>query len=129
MLVAKKFNDIPSLLTLLRGTPIASGSVGTNTGAAAVLSSALAVFTDVAADDIVHIAGEAASFVVGSVAGDFLSITLTTTITNAHTANANWRVFRGAIASADIKHGPMPDPTQSAGSSGLLIYEELDFKV
>lgn len=128
MLVARKFNTYDQLLELLRGADIARGTQGTNTASNATLQdgSGNGGFAGVAVGDTVHISGEASSFTVQSVTDDN-EIVMTTNITAPHTANAEYRIFRGGIDLTDIKVGPIADPLQAGG--GLIIYEKLDFGV
>lgn len=127
MLIARNFNSREELLNILRGTPIASGAAGTNTGASANFQDlTTGAFADVLVGDTIHISGESSPFTVDTKTDDN-NLILDTTITNAHTADGMWRVFRGGIAIADIQVGPVPDPLKP--NSGLIIYDEPDFVV
>jgi len=127
MLIARNFNSREELLNLLRGAPVTSGTAGTNTGGSANFQDLTAgAFADVLVGDTIHIAGEAAGLTVDTKTDDN-NLVLSDPIVAAHSADAQYRVFRGGIAVADIEIGPVPDPLKP--NSGLIIYNEVNFIV
>lgn len=126
MLAYRTFNSHKELLDVLRGAPVASGELGTNAAGNPNLSTTGDGFAAVAIGDRFHISGDTQEFIVQAKA-DANNITLDSNITAGHTADAVWRAFRGGIDVSTIVIGPVFSPVQSG--SGIVVYEEVDFKV
>ena len=127
MLVHRRYSSPTQLLDIMRGTPIASGSVGTNTGASPDLGDATTgAFANALAGDRVYVSGETPTYAILTWT-DANNIILDAPIVAAHTTDAVWRIFRGGILPADIILGPLSDGSHSG--AGTLIVEQTVFGV
>jgi hypothetical protein len=130
MLVRKKFTKYQELLDLLRGTSLASGTVGTNPAASPNFQDLTTdAFDAVSVGDRIHISGESTltTFLVLTKT-DVNNLVLDNNIVGIHSTNAVWRAFSSdGLDPADIVLGPIPDPLQAGAA--LIIYEIQDFGV
>ena len=127
MLVHRHYSSPAQLLDIMRGTPIASGSVGTNTGASPNLGDLTTdAFAAALVGDRVYVSGESTTYEILTKT-DANNIILDANIVVAHTTNAVWRIFRGGILPADIILGPISDAAHSG--AGSLIVEQVTFGV
>ena len=129
MLFLRRFNSHEELRNILNGTPVSEGSAGTNTGGSPNFQDLTAgAFADVQVGMRIYISGESTStvFLVQTKTDDN-NLILDTSIVNANTASANWKVVQNdAIDVADIQFGG-PIGTGAFLSAGLIVYESSTF--
>ena len=122
MLVPFLFSSSRELINFLRGTFVASGNAGTNSGGSPNFQDlTTGAFADVEVGHRIYISGESASTVFTVITKtDANNIVLDNNIVAAHSTNGIWRAYTGnGIALADIAVGPFVD----GEGKGYLIYE------
>jgi len=130
MIITRKITGVQNLADFLRGTPVSSGSQGTNTAASPNLqdSTGNGGFADVVVGDRFYISGEstATTFLV-LVKTDDNNVTLDNNIVNANTANGLWRAVKNnAHDASSLSVGPSPIGPDDAF---LVAYDSATFGV
>lgn len=132
MIAIRRVNSTHELTQFFRGTPVASGSAGTNSAGSPNLQDLTAdAFADVEVGDRIYISGElAATVFLVDTKTDANNLILDTAIVAVHAAGpteAVWRTTRGGIDPDDMVFAPMPDSLKQ--DSYILVYEVSDFGV